>query len=87
MLYRFMLVRKMKHMLDSIANEPHPPQIKIMNINLVRMDHAVLAYDSDTDMFLGQGTTKDELVELLRKRFPNTNFMAKSHNLKEINLQ
>ena len=72
----------MKSMLDSIANEPKPGP-KIVNINLIKMEHAVLAYDRDTQMFLGQGKTKQELIDILRTRFPNTNFMANSQNLKE----
>ena len=75
---------KMYRMLNSIAEEPIPqPQIKTVDINLVRMDHAVLAYDKKTQMFLGQGATREELTEILRKRFPNTNFMVNSNNLRE----
>ena len=69
-------------MLDSITNAPKP-ELKVVNINLVKMDHAVLAYDKATQMFLGQGTTKDELVSILRKRFPDTSFMVNSQNLRD----
>ena len=82
-LWQIMFHLKMKSMLDSIANAPKP-ELKVVNINLVKMDHAVLAYDRETQMFLGQGATKDELIAILRKRFPNTNFMANSQNLRDI---
>ena len=82
-LWQIAFYLKMKRMLDSITNAPKP-ELKVVNINLVKMDHAVLAYDRDTQMFLGQGKTKDELVDILRKRFPGTNFMANSQNLRDI---
>lgn len=84
-----LIMLKVKRMLDSIANEPIPqaPTKKIVNIDLVRMDHAVLAYNRDTQQFLAQGTTKAEIIELLQKRFPDTSFMANAQNLKEIDLQ
>ena len=82
-LWQIAFYLKMKSMLDSIANAPKP-EIKTIDINLVRMDHAVLAYDKTTQMFLGQGTTKDELIAILRKRFPDTSFMVNSKNLREI---
>jgi len=82
-LWQIAFYLKMKRMLDSIANAPKP-ELKVVNITLVRMDHAVLAYDKATQMFLGQGATKDELIDILRKRFPSTNFMVNSKNLREI---
>ena len=74
---------KLKRMLNDIANSP-PPLIKTVDINLVRMDHAVLAYDKATQMFLGQGKTRQELIDILRTRFPGTNFMVNSKNLRDI---
>ena len=75
---------KVHRMLKSIAEEPvQQQQIKTVDISLVKMDHAVLAYDKKTQMFLGQGATREELTEILRKRFPNTNFMVNSNNLRE----
>ena len=81
-LWQIAFYLKMKRMLDSITNAPKP-ELKVVNINLVKMDHAVLAYDKATQMFLGQGTTKDELVSILRKRFPDTSFMVNSQNLRD----
>ena len=82
-LWQIAFYLKMKSMLDSIANAPKP-EIKTVDINLVRMDHAVLAYDKTTQMFLGQGKTKQELIDILRTRFPGTNFMVNSNNLRDI---
>lgn len=87
------IMLKVKRMLDSIANEPTQQlpvmskPVKIVNIDLVRMDHAVLAYDRDSQQFLAQGQTKEEIVDILRKRFPDTSFMASPKNLKEVDLQ
>ena len=83
LIWQIMFHLKMKSMLDSIANAPKPVA-KVVNINLIKMEHAVLAYDRDTQMFLGQGKTKQELIDILRTRFPGTNFMVNTQNLKDI---
>lgn len=82
---RMLINYKMKAMLDSIAETPLP--VKTINLNMVKMDHAVLVYNKDTQQFLAQGNTKEELVDILRKRYPNTNFMINSQNLREMDLQ
>jgi len=84
---------KVKRILNSIANEPVQPlpvmtgKTKVVNIDLVKMDHAVLAYDRDSNMFLAQGKTKEEITLILQKRFPGTSFMANPKNINEVNLK
>jgi hypothetical protein len=78
---------KMRRMLDSIANSPLPKEdAKVVNIDLVKMKHAIFAYDRETQMFLAQGNTKEEIVDILHKRFPGTSFMANSKNVEEVGL-
>ena len=76
---------RMKGMLESIANTPLPVQeIKVVDIDLIRIKDRVYAYDRKDNSFLGYGNTKDEMVEYLRKKYPNTSFMAKPTNVKEV---
>jgi hypothetical protein len=86
LIIRCLIILKMKRMLDSIANSPIPDK-KIVNINFVKMDHAILVYNRETQQFLAQGNSKEEIVQLLAKRFPDTSFMANSRNIEEAGLK
>jgi hypothetical protein len=82
---RVLINYKLKTMLGSIANSPVPQQeTKVIDIDLIRIKDRVYAYDRKDDSFLGYGNTKDEMVEYLRKKYPNTSFMAKPTNVKEV---
>jgi hypothetical protein len=83
---RALINRKMRRMLDSIANEPLPEK-KTINLDFVKMEHAILAYNRDTQQFLAQGSTREEITALLLKRFPDTSFMANTKNLEEVGLK
>jgi hypothetical protein len=83
---RGMINLKMKRMLDSIVNSPTPDK-KVINLDFVKMKHAILAYNRDTQQFLAQGSTREEITALLLKRFPDTSFMANSKNLDEVGLK
>jgi hypothetical protein len=83
---RVLINLKMKRMLDSIVNTPTTEK-KTIKLDFVKMDHAILAYNRDTQQFLAQGSTREEITALLLKRFPDTNFMANTQNLKEVGLK
>ena len=83
---RALINLKMKRMLDSIVNSPIPEK-KTINLDFVKMDHAILAYNRDTQQFLAQGSTREEITALLLKRFPDTSFMANTKNLEEVGLK
>jgi len=83
---RALINLKMKRMLDSIVNSPIPEK-KTINLDFVKMDHAILAYNRDTQQFLVQGSTREEITALLLKRFPDTSFMANTKNLEEVGLK
>ncbi len=85
LILRALINHKMKMVLDSIANSPLPkPELKVVDIDLVKIKDRVYAYDRKDQSFLGYASTKDEMIADLRKRFPNTSFMAKTSNLKEV---
>ena len=83
--FRILLYIKVQKILNNIAEAPLPEK-KIVNLNFVKMDHAILAYNRDTQQFLAQGNTKAEITALLQRRFPDTNFMANKQNLEEVGL-
>ena len=81
---RVLINYKMKLMLDSIANSPTETKLKVVDIDLVKIKDRVYAYDRKDNSFLGYANSKNEMIDDLRKRYPNTSFMAKSSNLKEV---
>lgn len=82
---RVLINHKMKLMLDSIANSPEvETKLKVVDIELVKIKDRVYAYDRKDNSFLGYANTKIEMIDDLRKRYPNTSFMARSSNLKEV---
>jgi hypothetical protein len=85
LMLRVLINIRMRGMLDSIANSPLPQQEpKVVDIDLIKIKGRVYAYDRKDNSFLGYGNTKDEMVEYLRKKYPNTSFMAKPTNVKEV---
>ena len=79
---------RVKRMLGSIANEPIPtkPNIKIVNLNFTKYNGRVYVYDRESHNFLAHGDTKQEILDSLQARFPNTSFMANTAELKEVGL-
>lgn len=53
-------------------------------IKIEKHGEALYVFNSESDEFMGQGMTRDELEKELAKRFPNKKFNATSENLKEV---
>ena len=85
---RALINYKMKTMLDSIVNSPIPEKAenKKVDIDLVKIKDVVYAYSRENPQFLAQGSTKEEIVANLKRRFPDTSFMASPKNIKEVGL-
>lgn len=76
-------------MMKSISESPLPkkPEIKKINIELVKLKDTLYAYNNDTKAFLAHGQSKQEVVDSLHKQYPNHMFMASPANLKEVDLE
>lgn len=85
---RVLINYKMKLMLDSIVNSPTPEKKELnkVDIDLVRIKDVVYAYSREDPHFLAQGSTKEEIVANLKRRYPDTTFMASPKNLREVGL-
>lgn len=83
---RVLINYRLRLMLDSIANSP-APELKTVDIDLVRIKDRLYAYDRSNNNFLAHGDTKDEIIDSLRVRFPGTSFMARTSNLKDLGLK
>jgi hypothetical protein len=64
-------------------------QSEVPNKQLLKLEKhsaVIYAFDSETDQFLGQGESLEDLVQLLVERFPDKRFTATPDNLKELGL-
>jgi hypothetical protein len=86
MLLRALINHKLKIMLDSIANSP-VDEYKKIDLDFIKKDDIIYCYNRDGDVFLAWGTTKQEIMDVLSKKFPGTRFMARPDNLKEVGLE
>lgn len=85
---RVLINYRLRLMLDSIANSPSPEkELKTVDIDLVMIKDRLYAYDRSNNNFLAHGDTKAEVIDSLRSRFPDTSFMARSSNLKDLGLK
>jgi hypothetical protein len=76
----------MKMMLNSIANSPEPKSKTIINLDFFKQNGRIYAHNRDNNEFMGKGNTKQELIDDLQKRFPETSFMANPTNIKDVGL-
>lgn len=85
---RVLINYKMKLILDNIANAPLPEKdYKRIDLDFMKKEHMIYCYNRDGDVFLASGTTKEEIMAVLSKKFPGTRFMARPDNLKDVGLK
>lgn len=77
-------VRKFNKMIKQAEETPKQPN-KI-SVKIERSGKMFYLYNSETDEFLTQGYSKEEIQENLKKRFKNVDmaFHATSENIKEV---
>lgn len=59
---------------------------KIVHIDFVKLKDQIYVYNRETQAFLVQGTSREEISTFLTKTYPDTNFMANTQNLKDVGL-
>ena len=67
--------------------EAETSSFKTINVRIERTEDMYYLYDADTDHFLVQGKTVDDMTPILQARFPNTQFKAYNDNIKEVDLK
>lgn len=77
-------MRNLKRLLEE--SETNSKNNEVM-VNFTRVGDQIYAYNADTEEFLVQGTTKEQIIGQLQKRWPNVSFRASPANLKEVNLE
>ena len=70
--------------LDQIEHEVEKSQKDAINIKIERNGDFYYVFESETDTFMGQATTREDLEKVLGEKFPGKRFYATSTNLKEV---
>ena len=79
-------VRKMQKMMKRAEEETSKPPINKITVNIEKHNNMFYLFNKETDEFVIQGKTKEEILENLKKRFGNVDmvFHATSENIKEV---
>lgn len=59
----------------------------VVVVNIEKYGDIYYLFDKDTDAFMAQGKTEEELKDVVTKRFPGKRFMAAEKNLEELGLK
>ena len=68
--------------LDSIVQREVSENV--IKINIEKNNGVFYIYNVENNEFMGQGSTRKEVEESLKERYPNKRFIADSNNLKEM---
>lgn len=81
-------VRKFHKMMKEVDEQPTKPTNKI-SVKIERSGKMFYLYNLETDEFLTQGYSKEEIQENLKKRFKNVDmaFHATVENIKEVDFK
>jgi hypothetical protein len=73
-----MFMKKM----DSVVHEEVSEHF--IQINIEKHNDVLYIYNKETNTFMAQGKTKQEVEKILGDKFPNKKFLADAKNLKEM---
>ena len=75
-------------MLDNIETKAiEEIKEKLIKITIEKHNDMFYVYDMEDNTFMAQGSTKEQLEESLRTRYPGKTFAADNDNLKEVGFQ
>lgn len=80
--------KKVEHFFEAME-EMTKEDIKAntVNIKIEKHNEVFYVFNSDSDDFMGQGTTRKDVESALAKRFPDKRFLATKDNLQEVGWQ
>jgi hypothetical protein len=68
---------------EAEENNPDKPE----RMRLERHGEVIYAFTTETDTFIAQGSTLEELDAAIQKRFPGKKFLIKESNLEEVEMK
>ena len=81
-------VRKINNMLKQIdLEEKAELKLNELKVTIEKHNGCFYLYKQVDDQFIAQGTTKSEVIELLKKSYPATTIVADPDNIKEVDFK
>lgn len=77
-------VKQVRDILMQTIEKSLPEEV---TITFTKSGDLIQVHNSVTQEFLAQGTTKEEIVQILEDRWPNKVFRASSKNMEEMGLK
>ena len=74
-------VKQFKEVMMAAIERDMPQEV---NITFTKEGDLIQVHNSETQEFLAQGTTREEIVKILEDRYPKISFRASSKNLNEV---
>ena len=67
--------------------EENPAVINELKVNIEKHNDQFYLYRDSDDQFIAQGATKEEVVEVLKKRYPAQTVVVDPDNVKEVDFK
>lgn len=82
----YFLYKKRDELKEELVAAAKELKDKIIIVNIEKHGDMLYLFEKDTDRFIAQGRTKEEIMEHCRKRFPNQSVIADESDAKAFNI-
>jgi hypothetical protein len=79
-----MAKRRVDYIMKQLGEDLEQIADELIQIKIERHSGQYYVFDKETDEFMAQATTREELEDSLAKRYPEKRFAATPENLKEV---
>lgn len=79
-----MAKRRVERLMDQLGEDLQQVAKDLINIKIERHSGLYYVFNKETDEFMAQAETRQELEDALAKRYPEKRFAATPENLKEV---
>lgn len=85
---QYIAIKNIQRIIERLEQQEEQEQEReeasYINLKIEQHGNTYYAYNLDNDTFMSQGTTREELENNLRERFPGKKFTAAEANLREM---
>lgn len=81
-----LLYTKRDQLTEELVEAAKELKDKIILVTIEKHDGVLYLFEKDSDRFIAQGKTKEEIMEHCKKRFPNQSVIANESDAKNYNL-
>ena len=82
----YLLRQKRDELREELASAAKELADKIILVNIEKHGDVLYLFEKDTDRFIAQGKTKEEIMKHCRERFPHQSVIASESDAKNYNI-